>query len=996
MLLVMTAHMNASSGESADRLSVDWEGDAFQHHSLALVNRALCEKLLGLGVDLALRAPDAPRVAVSGMGGDSLWRATRVPARAAAVTVRHSWPPRFAPRPAGAWAHVQPWEYGGVPNAWIRALRTVDELWAYSNWVRDNYVASGFPRAQTHVVPCGVDTSVFRPEGDRLSLSLSRSFRFLFVGGLIPRKGIDVLLKAYRLAFSAGDDICLVIKGFGADGTYAGGLHDQVRQLASQPGGPAIELIEDDLTQAQMAGLYRSCDVLVHPYRGEGFALPVMEAMASGLPVVVTADGATSDFCDSSSAWLLPSRRAAVAVPARLGPSWAGYWVAEPDGDHLVGLLRQLPGQARASAAKASVALATARARYDWAVVAETVLARLEALGSARPPAARQKPAPSGGSLSRRAGASGAPKRRARPERPLLSACLIVKDEEKALPRCLASLDRLVDEVVVYDTGSTDATVALARRAGARVVQGYWDDDFGRARNACLEHCLGEWILWVDADEQLVCPDPRGLRGALASAHDVDGLLTEIYNLSGDGTEPGSLHAAVRLFRKATCCWHGKLHEQVDLRAAAGGRRLRLAGLEDARIDHFGYLDEVLQERDKLARNLRLAQAELAAGSPNAGQEGIALLNVGRALAAMRRYSDAQPYFERAEALALPGTPRRAVLLYGTQNLISLGRWPDAVEMARRFRQACAQTGLADYLEAVALRRCGRAEEALELLGGPGPATNEDGFTFSASLVLAEKAGALLEAGRNEEAAGHLAELVKVSPTPQYVAVALKTFALAGRPLEELAEALPEDRLDNITAALLLVAPGLAGAVAEALYRRLGPRPEILAAAIRFAPGLPTPAALDWAARLRATGMGGQCPLLARGNDRDLTPVERVRAAVAAYAAFGDGKGAGLALQVAPAVPDAELASVLAEVDLLAPGLVEEFASAAAGPPSDGPADSTETGGLADPGRRRSEVALALARLGRNQHSAQYQNDAPQRATQPGPAAQLAGSAADR
>ena len=57
-----------------------------------------------------------------------------------------------------------------------------------------------------------------------------------------------------------------------------------------------------------MAALYRSCDVLVHPYRGEGFAMPVLEAMASGLPVVVTAGGPTDEFCPDAAGWRIPQR----------------------------------------------------------------------------------------------------------------------------------------------------------------------------------------------------------------------------------------------------------------------------------------------------------------------------------------------------------------------------------------------------------------------------------------------------------------------------------------------------------------------------------------------------------------------------------------------------------------------------------------------------------------------------------------------------------------
>ncbi len=86
----------------------------------------------------------------------------------------------------------------------------------------------------------------------------------------------------------------------------------------------------------------------------------------------------------------------------------------------------------------------------------------------------------------------------------LVSACLIVKDEETILADCLASLQGLVDEIVVYDTGSTDGTIELARAAGAKVIEGYWDDNFGRARNTALEQCTGQWILHIDADETIV------------------------------------------------------------------------------------------------------------------------------------------------------------------------------------------------------------------------------------------------------------------------------------------------------------------------------------------------------------------------------------------------------------------------------------------------------------------------------------------------------------
>ena len=82
-----------------------------------------------------------------------------------------------------------------------------------------------------------------------------------------------------------------------------------IRALQAKPGGARIAYITDDLTEQEMASLYAACDVLVHPYRGEGFGLPVIEAMACGLPVIVTAGGSTDDFATDEFAFRIPSVR---------------------------------------------------------------------------------------------------------------------------------------------------------------------------------------------------------------------------------------------------------------------------------------------------------------------------------------------------------------------------------------------------------------------------------------------------------------------------------------------------------------------------------------------------------------------------------------------------------------------------------------------------------------------------------------------------------------
>ena len=106
---------------------------------------------------------------------------------------------------------------------------------------------------------------------------------------------------------------------------------------------------------------------------------------------------------------------------------------------------------------------------------------------------------------------------------PALSVCLIARNEEAHLPRCLASVRGLADEIVLVDTGSIDRTVEIAQAAGARVFHETWQDDFSLARNACLARATGDWILSLDADETIAPRDHEVIR-ALLDRDDADAV----------------------------------------------------------------------------------------------------------------------------------------------------------------------------------------------------------------------------------------------------------------------------------------------------------------------------------------------------------------------------------------------------------------------------------------------------------------------------------------
>jgi glycosyltransferase involved in cell wall biosynthesis len=359
---------------AAAELAVRWQGDHGLPTSLSIINDQVTERLSG----------DVQRVPRDAAGPTT----TPLP-HAADVEVRHQWPPDLRPAPAGRLAIIQPWEFGAVPQAWCTPLAdNVDELWVPSEYVRGMYLDAGIDPARVVVIPNGVDLERFSPDGPRRDLpGAGEGVRFLFVGGLVARKGPDVLLAAWREAFAGRDDVTLVIKDFGADGIYRGEpAREAIRAHAASGALPRIVLIEDDLPGEEIAALYRSCDVLVAPYRGEGFAMPVLEAMACGLPVIATAGGPTDEFCPPEAGWRIASRR--VAFPDdRVGdlPTAGRPWLLEPDAVHFVELLRTAAAADPAERERRGGAGRAAAERLSWDTVAAAYEERITALAAATP-----------------------------------------------------------------------------------------------------------------------------------------------------------------------------------------------------------------------------------------------------------------------------------------------------------------------------------------------------------------------------------------------------------------------------------------------------------------------------------------------------------------------------------------------------------------------------------------------------------------------------------
>ena len=159
---------------------------------------------------------------------------------------------------------IQPWEFGALPASWIKPLADVDEIWVYSEYVRRVYGGCRHSAGKSQSGSSRHQSKRFHPQAAPMPLPTQKSFKFLFVGGTIHRKGPDLLLRAYLQTFTAEDDVCLVIKDFGGQHVYAGQtLEAEIKAAQAQPNTPEIVYLNSELPDELLPGLYTACDCLV-------------------------------------------------------------------------------------------------------------------------------------------------------------------------------------------------------------------------------------------------------------------------------------------------------------------------------------------------------------------------------------------------------------------------------------------------------------------------------------------------------------------------------------------------------------------------------------------------------------------------------------------------------------------------------------------------------------------------------------------------------------
>lgn len=293
------------------------------------------------------------------------------------IQIRHTYPPiwRWPISNDTKVVYIQPWEFSKVPFEWQYKFETfADALITFTRWTAAIYHEGGINPERLFALPIGYNPDIFYND---YSSKDSEPYTFLFVGCDQYRKGFDILLKAWTESFRASDNVKLIVKDtpqiYGKTN-----LQESLIKLQYLKDIGRIEYIDDSYSEEEMAALYRRSHVIVHPYRGEGFGMPIQEAIACGTIPLVTGNGCTDDFVDQIK---IKSTQKLVDINAifagKPGDSFnlmgSHTWIIEPDVQDLANKMKDL-------FAKKTTAVPRSDKIKTWSEVGEMYYKALEAI----------------------------------------------------------------------------------------------------------------------------------------------------------------------------------------------------------------------------------------------------------------------------------------------------------------------------------------------------------------------------------------------------------------------------------------------------------------------------------------------------------------------------------------------------------------------------------------------------------------------------------------
>lgn len=311
-----------------------WRGDLFGVQSFSIVNRRYMKTMVDWGCEVSL-LPDNNEFNID-EEEYFIQNACRHAPREDMVSTGIHFPPllSYCSAPIGAW------ETSKIPETWFPSIGpNFKKVIVISNFVKQAFINGGFSPEQIDVVPLGVDDYCIDYEksnihnvSSSIDNKIDRPFTFLSVCWAEPRKGTDVLIDAYTRSFRKKDNTLLILKTTHKNEWLEAAVNHYSRKNKSNAQILIIEGVQDSLSD-----IYKCSDVFVHPLRGEGFGLPILEAAAYGIPSIVTKWAGPLDFTDKSTSWYVDYRLKDADYQHYVpGAKWA-----EPNVHHVSSLMKR-------------------------------------------------------------------------------------------------------------------------------------------------------------------------------------------------------------------------------------------------------------------------------------------------------------------------------------------------------------------------------------------------------------------------------------------------------------------------------------------------------------------------------------------------------------------------------------------------------------------------------------------------------------------------------
>jgi glycosyltransferase involved in cell wall biosynthesis len=227
----------------------------------------------------------------------------------------------------------------------------------------------------------------------------------------------------------------------------------------------------------------------------------------------------------------------------------------------------------------------------------------------------------------------------------MISLCMIVKNEEQNLSRCLGSVKGKVDEIVIVDTGSTDNTKEIAKEYTDKIFDFEWCDDFAAARNFSINMAENDWVLILDADEVVNFFNKKNVNKFIAENEKVVGRIKRINTFEDTNGKRRLFERVNRLFDRKHFKYEAIIHEQV---VAINGENYDTVDIEIT-ADHVGYEKEVINRTNKFNRNKELLKKAINLKN----NDPYLYFQLGKTFFVEKIYEEAEVNFENAIELGV-------------------------------------------------------------------------------------------------------------------------------------------------------------------------------------------------------------------------------------------------------------------------------------------------------------------------------------------------------